>query len=50
MNCPKLDRELYPEVNKNTAEYLTELDMIDIENGLIVYGKESLNKLLEDFE
>lgn len=32
------------------TEYLTETDMIDIENGLIVYGKESLNMLLEDFE
>ena len=32
------------------TEYLTEIDMIDMENGLIVYGKESLNKLLEDFE
>ena len=32
------------------TEYLTETDMINMENGLIVYGKESLNKLLEDFE
>jgi len=32
------------------TEYLTETDLINIENGLIVYGKESLNQLLEDFE
>ena len=32
------------------TEYLTSTDMINMENGLIVYGKESLNKLLEDFE
>ena len=32
------------------TEYLTETDMINMENGLIVYGKENLNKLLEDFE
>ena len=32
------------------TEYLTETDMIDIQNGLIVYGKENLNMLLEDFE
>ena len=32
------------------TEYLTETDMINMENGLIVYGKESLNQLLEDFE
>ena len=32
------------------TEYLTETDMINMENGLIVYGKENLNQLLEDFE
>jgi hypothetical protein len=32
------------------TEYLTETDMINMENGLIVYGKDDLNKLLEDFE
>ena len=32
------------------TEYLTKTDMIDMENGLIVYGKENLNQLLEDFE
>ena len=31
------------------TKYLTETDMIDMEKGLIVYGKENLNKLLEDF-
>ena len=32
------------------TKYLTETDMINMDNGLIVYGKESLNKLIEDFE
>ncbi len=32
------------------TEYLTEMDMIDMKNGLIVYGKDNLNQLLEDFE
>ena len=49
----KLDREgnetLINETDIST-EYLTETDMINMDNGLIVYGKESLNKLLEDFE
>ena len=32
------------------TEYLTQADKFNIENGLIVYGKENLNQLLEDYE
>lgn len=42
--------EILIEETDIATEYLTETDMIDIENGIIVYGKENLNKLLEDFE
>lgn len=34
-----------------SSEYLTQTDLISIENGgLDVYGKEELNKIIEDFE
>ena len=33
-----------------STEYLTEIDKINLKNGLMVYGVENLNKLLEDFE
>lgn len=53
INIYKLDEigneELLDETDIAT-EYLTEMDMINMENGLIVYGKENLNQLLEDFE
>lgn len=42
--------EILMEETDIATEYLTDADMIDIQNGLIVYGKESLNMLLEDFE
>lgn len=42
--------EILLEETEIPTEYLTETDMISIENGLVVYGKENLNKLLEDFE
>ena len=41
--------EIYEKTNINT-EYLTETDLIKIQNGFEVYGKEELNKVLEDFE
>jgi len=41
--------ELY-EKTEISAEYLTETDLIEIKNGLEVYGKEELNKVLENFE
>mgnify|MGYP001047784097 CR=1 FL=1 len=41
--------ELYETTDIGT-EYLTETDLINIKNGLDIYGKEELNKMLEDFE
>lgn len=32
------------------TEYLTDTDLINIEKGMIVYTKQELNKILEDFE
>lgn len=32
------------------SEYLTETDLINMQNGLEVYGKEELNQIIEDFE
>ena len=50
----QLDKEgnesIYEKTNIS-SEYLTKTDLISIENGgLDVYGKEELNKLIEDFE
>ena len=33
-----------------SVEYLTETDRITIQNGLKVFGKQSLNQIIEDFE
>lgn len=33
-----------------SSEYLTETDIINMQNGLEIYGKEELNKIIEDFE
>ena len=33
-----------------SSEYLTETDLLEIEQGLEVFGKEELNKIIEDFE
>ena len=44
------DEWIYEKTNIS-SEYLTQTDLISIENGgLDVYGKEELNKLIEDFE
>ena len=40
---------LYEKTNIS-SEYLTETDLINIQDGLEVYGKEELNKIIEDFE
>ena len=41
---------LYEKTNIS-SEYLTETDLININNGTLeVYGKEELNKTIEDFE
>lgn len=53
INIYKLDEDGNEELMNETdiaTEYLTKADKINMENGLIVYGRESLNKLLEDFE
>lgn len=50
----QIDKEEKPILYEKTnisSEYLTETDLITIENGgLNIYGKEELNKLIEDFE
>lgn len=33
-----------------SSEYLTETDLINMQDGLEIYGKEELNQILEDFE
>lgn len=53
INIYRLDESGNEELINETdiaTDYLTKTDKINMENGLIVYGKESLNKLLEDFE
>lgn len=40
---------LYDETGIST-QYLPESDMLKIRNGLQIYGKENLNKFIEDFE
>ena len=53
INIYKLDEEGNETILRTTeisTEYLAEKDKIDMKNGLIVYGKESLNRLLEDYE
>lgn len=43
------EMELYERTEIDT-EYLTETDLINVKNGFEIYGKEELNKILEDFE
>lgn len=33
-----------------SSEYLTETDLLNMQNGLEIYGKEELNQIIEDFE
>ena len=40
---------LYEKTNIS-SEYLTETDLINMQDGLEIYGKEELNKIIEDFE
>ena len=43
-------QSLYEKTNIS-SEYLTETDLINMqEDGLEIYGKEELNKIIEDFE
>lgn len=40
---------LYEKTNIS-SEYLTETDLINMQEGLEIYGKEELNQIIEDFE
>lgn len=40
---------LYQRTNIS-SEYLTETDLINMQDGLEIYGKEELNQIIEDFE
>ena len=40
---------LYKKTNIS-SEYLTETDLINMQDGLEIYGKEELNQIIEDFE
>lgn len=41
--------ELYEKTQIGT-EYLTQTDLINMQDGLEIYGREELNKIIEDFE
>ena len=43
-------RESLYEKTNISSEYLTETDLINMQDGLEIYGKEELNKVIEDFE
>lgn len=38
------------EVTEITSEYLTQEDVLKLEEGIIVYGKENLSSVIEDYE
>lgn len=42
--------EILEKVTSISTEYLTEHDLLNIKNGIKVYGLEQLNKTLEDYE
>lgn len=44
------EEERYFEASNIIIEYLTEEDNTKLKEGIIVYGKDELNKLLEDYE
>lgn len=44
------NKEILFEQTEIATDYLTEVDKIEIKNGIRVNGKESLNQLIEDFE
>ena len=48
-----VDRDGLESVYEKTnisSEYLTETDLINMQDGLEIYGKEELNQIIEDFE
>ena len=42
--------EILYEKTSISSEYLTETDLINMQDGLEIYGKEELNQVIEDFE
>ena len=49
INNPDDTQSLYEKTNIS-SEYLTETDLLNMQDGLEIYGKEELNKIIEDFE
>ncbi len=49
INNPDGTQSLYEKTNIS-SEYLTETDLLNMQDGLEIYGKEELNKIIEDFE
>lgn len=43
------EENIYQKTNIS-SEYLPEVDLINMQDGLEIYGKEELNKIIEDFE
>ena len=43
------NESIYEKTNIS-SEYLTETDLINMQDGLEIYGKEELNQIIEDFE
>lgn len=43
------EENIYQKTNIS-SEYLPEIDLINMQDGLEIYGKEELNKIIEDFE
>ena len=43
-------RETLYEKTNISSEYLTETDLLNMQDGLEIYGKEELNQVIEDFE
>lgn len=44
------NQETEYEVTEITSEYLTQEDILKLQEGIIVYGKENLSSVLEDYE
>ena len=44
------DKEVDSETTEITTEYLTEEDILQLKEGITVYGKENLTAVLEDYE
>lgn len=44
------NKEVEYEITEITSEYLTQEDILKLQNGITVYGKENLSSVLEDYE